>query len=64
MLRDGELLGAFTTGSRELQADEREILGLGSDPDAKIEVRSASGEAVEPRRYEPEEVEPISQMLA
>jgi hypothetical protein len=64
MLRRGELLGAFTTGSRELAADEREILALGTDPDARIEVRSAAGEAAEPRRYEPEEAEPISQMLA
>jgi hypothetical protein len=64
MLRRGELLGAFTTGSRQLATDEREVLGLSADPEARIEVRSASGEAHDQRRFEPEEAEPISQMLA
>ena len=42
MFRQGELEGAFTTDSRELSTDEAEVVKLGSDPEARIEVRSAS----------------------
>jgi hypothetical protein len=49
MFRSGDLLGAFTTNSRELANEERDVLALGGDPEAHIEVRSAAGQAVEPR---------------
>jgi hypothetical protein len=49
MLRHGELLGAFTTNSRELAGNEVEVLALGSDPRARIEVRSATAQAREQR---------------
>jgi hypothetical protein len=49
MLRHGELLGAFTTNSRELATQEGEVLALGSDPKARIEVRSATVQAREQR---------------
>jgi hypothetical protein len=41
MLRNGELDGAFTTGSRELSTDDGEVLALAADPKARIEVRTA-----------------------
>src|SRR5260221_6073724 len=41
MLRQGELDGAFTTGSRELSTDDGEGLALAADPQARIEVRTA-----------------------
>ena len=49
MLRHGELLGSFTTNSRELATQEGEVLALGSDPKARIEVRSATVQAREQR---------------
>jgi len=42
MLRAGDLDGAFTTHSRELSSDEKDVMGLASDPEARIEVRSAT----------------------
>src|SRR5205085_684171 len=45
MLRQGDLDGAFTTHSRELSTDEKEVLALASDPEARIEVRSATDQA-------------------
>src|SRR5438105_2433057 len=59
MFRHGDLIGAFTIGSRELASEEREVLALGGDPDAQIEVRSAAGQAVEPR---PAQEHPVSQI--
>ena len=41
LLRQGELDGAFTTGSRELSTDDAEVLALAADPQARIEVRTA-----------------------
>jgi hypothetical protein len=52
MLRHGELDGAFTTSSRELSTDPAEVLGLASDPEARIEVRSAHVEPVLAHRPE------------
>ena len=49
MLRHGELLGAFTTKSRELGSEEKEVLSLASDPKARIEVRSAAAQARDER---------------
>src|SRR5579859_6461677 len=42
MLRAGELDGAFTTHSRELSTEETDVLALAADPEARIEVRSAT----------------------
>jgi hypothetical protein len=42
MLRSGELDGAFTTHSRELSTEETDVLALAADPEARIEVRSAT----------------------
>jgi len=65
MFRHGDLLGAFTTGSRELASEEAEVLSLGTDPEARIEVRSATGQAAtEHRRPEQEEPEAVSRLLA
>jgi hypothetical protein len=52
MLRHGELDGAFTTSSRELSKDEAEVLALASDPEARIEVRTASPTQAIPRQPE------------
>lgn len=52
MLRHGELDGAFTTNSRELSSDEAEVVALASDPEARIEVRSAHPESVPARPAE------------
>jgi hypothetical protein len=41
MLRQGDLDGAFTTHSRELSPDEKDVVALATDPEARIEVRSA-----------------------
>jgi hypothetical protein len=50
MLRHGELDGAFTTGSRELSADDAEVLELAADPEARIEVRTAHLQPVHARQ--------------
>jgi hypothetical protein len=63
MLRHGELLGAFTTNSRELAGNETEVLALGSDPRARIEVRSATVQARE-QRPETAETEAEARMTA
>ena len=42
MIRQGELEGAFTTHSRELSTEETDVLKLAQDPEARIEVRSAT----------------------
>ena len=55
MIRHGELDGAFTTNSRELSTDEKEVLALADDPEARIEVRSAHAEPVLPRQPEVEQ---------
>jgi len=63
MLRHGQLLGAFTTGSRELAPDEGQVLALGSDPRARIEVRSAVAQSRE-HKAEPQEGEAEARMTA
>jgi hypothetical protein len=45
MLQAGSVAAAFTTSSRELAPDEREVLALCSDPEAKLEVRELEGAA-------------------
>jgi hypothetical protein len=56
MLRSGELDGAFTTHSRELSSDEKDVLQLASDPEARIEVRSATdGHPQHPHQQRAEE---------
>ena len=42
MYRQGDVEGAFTTDSRELSTDVSEVVKIGLDPEARIEVRSAS----------------------
>ena len=63
MLRHGELLGAFTTNSRELASEEGEVLALASDPQARIEVRSAAAQTRE-QRAEAHETEAEARMTA
>lgn len=43
MLQAGSVSAAFTTSSRELAPDEREVLALCSDPEARLEVRELDG---------------------
>ena len=53
MLRHGELAGAFTTHSRELATDQKEVVALCDDPEARIEVRSGAGQ-LNGTRHEPD----------
>src|SRR5919201_7155261 len=57
MLRHGDLLGAFTTTSRELANEEKDVLALAADPKARIEVRSAAAQAREARPEQEAEAE-------